>query len=292
MNPEVQFATMQAEIASLQQQLVQTNEALSSANNTINSMQQVQQQNQVVVPQNNLKCGKPDKFDGTEPRSWLVSLENIFDAAIQNIDDVQKIKYAVSFMTGNALQWWEMIKLNETMFESYESFKEKLLEYFEPVNREEHARKILSSLKQMGKFNSISAYNQEFSKYLLQVPDMAINEQLFHYIEGLKYRVKVEVKRIEPTNLQSAMRIADRMDRIYAPQTNNFNRQNTYGQRPTPMEIGNIRVRLSEQEKRRRIQHKLCFVCGKPNCFARNHRNNNRNNRMNQNYRNDYSSKN
>ena len=164
-------------------------------------------------------------------------------------------------MANDALQWGELVQLNETVFESYESFK-KLLDYFEPVNQKENSRKVLSSLRRMGNFNSISNYIQEFSKYIVQVSETAVNEQLFHCIEGLEYMVKVEVKRIELIDLQNAMGIADRMDKIYYPDhSNSFNRKIIHVQRPTPMEIGNINVRLSESEKRRYLQHKLCFVC-------------------------------
>ena len=91
MNPDNQLAGMQVEIANLQQQLLQTNEALANANNTINAMQQ-QQQMQNVVQNTQLKCAKPDKFNGKNGRSWFVSLDNIFEASVQNINDVNRIK--------------------------------------------------------------------------------------------------------------------------------------------------------------------------------------------------------
>ena len=66
-----------------------------------------------------------------------------------------------------------------------------MFDYFEPVNREENARKVFGTLKQMGKIElNFLMYTQEFMKYLLQVPDVAVNEQLFHCVEGLKWRVK------------------------------------------------------------------------------------------------------
>ena len=79
------------------------------------------------------------------------------------------------------------------------------------------------------------------------------------------------------------------MGRIFDQHRSGFNSQGQMS-RPVPMEIGNIRVKLSDQERRRRIQHKSCFVCGKPNCWAKKHYNNNgkrfNNNRYAQNAKN------
>jgi len=147
-------------------------------------------------------------------------------------------------MTGAGLEWWELVTLNGTTITDYPMFQQEILNYFEPVNRELTARKMLSELKQMGKLTIVRDYNREFSKWLLQIPSMTAAEQIFHYSQGLKTRTRIEVERSEPNTLQDAMKIADRLDSLYA-------------------------------EKMRRVEKKLCFVCGKPNCIARNHYNNN-----------------
>ncbi len=75
--------------------------------------------------------------------------------------------------------------------------------------------KALSSLKaKWGAFNSISAYNAESTKWLLQIPTMASDEQIFHYSQGLKNRIRLEIERVEITSLTEAMRIAHRIDSI------------------------------------------------------------------------------
>ncbi len=273
------ITAMQAQIAELQQQLANAHNAFNNLANN-NPVNQNANANQSV-----LKLSKPEKFDGKHVRSWLVSLENIFNSTNQQLTDENKIKYAISFMIGNALQWHELMKHQNKEFQNFDEFKNELLNYFEPVNREDNARKVLNSLKQFGKYNAVSSYNQEFSRWLLQIPGISLAEQMFLYKEGLKHNIRIEIEKSDPATLHEAMVVADRMDRIYSRRNfgnnyNSFNRNNNnnINSGPTPMEIGNIGVRLSEAEKRRRIQHKLCFVCGKPNCIARNHqRNGNRN---------------
>ena len=202
------------------------------------------------------------------------------------VTDDQKIKYAVSYMAGDGLQWWELSTIYGQNIMNYEHFKQELLKYFEPINRKINARRNINALKQMGRFASVRAYNHEFSKWLLHVPSMTPAEQIFHYSQGLKNRTRIEVERAEPQSLQDAMRIADRIDSLYQNTYGggcNFgfgnNSSNGFSDGPTPMRIGNINYqrsnRLSESEKRRCIENNLCFICKKKNCYARKHKKNN-----------------
>ena len=202
----------------------------------------------------------------------------MFDAEKSPLSEQQKLKYAVSYMTGEGLQWWELLTIYNRNIETFTEFKVEMLNYFEPVNRELTARKTLSNLKQMGSLNAVRAYNKEFSKWLLQIPTMTLAEQMFHYSQGLKHRTRIEVERSEPTTLQEAMRITDRLDSPY-------NGNNTFigfgahiggSDGPTPMQIGTIPQkrynRLSYAEKKRQIEQGLCFIFEKPKCVARNHK--------------------
>ncbi len=135
------------------------------------------------------------------------------------------------------MQWWELVNLNNQFnITTFEAFQVELLKYFEPVNREVNARKALSSLKQMGVFNSISAYNAEFTKWLLQIPTMANDEQIFHCSQGFRNRIRLEIERSEIKSLAEAMRIADRIDSIYT--RGSFPYQGGFGNGVTTMEIG------------------------------------------------------
>ena len=187
-------------ITQLQQRIDQLENQLLSSNNLSTQITDL-----IKVSNNHtsLRIGKPDKFSGKNVRSpyifssgypgpsWIKSLENIFANQTEAPDDNVKIKYAVSFMNGGALQWWEMINLNEqNQIEPFEDFKSKIFDYYEPINRELNARKQMNYLKQMGNFDSITAYNRAFSKWLLQVPSMTIAEQLYHYSQGLKRQTR------------------------------------------------------------------------------------------------------
>ena len=179
---------MHAEISSLQSQLRQTGQALTQANQAYAA---------VTVHTKSLRVGRQDKFSVTNVRSWITSLENVFDAETSPLGEQQKFKYAVSYMTGEGLQWWELLTINNRNIETFTDFKVEMLNYFEPVNRELTARNTLSNLKQMGTLNAVRAYNKEISKWLLQIPTITPAEQIFHYSKGLKHRTRIEVERLE-----------------------------------------------------------------------------------------------
>ena len=90
---------------------------------------------------------------------------------------------------------------------SFTDFKEKLLLYFEPANRELGAGKLQSNLKQFGKFNTVRAFNKEFARWLLQARSIDSAERLFPYSKRLKHHIRIEFERALPPSSESAMSI-------------------------------------------------------------------------------------
>ena len=171
MDQDQQVLSMQAQINTLQEQLNLASQAVAQANQAYQNLS---------VNSPHLKHGSPNKFTGSNSRSWLKSIDNIFEAQNGMLTNDQKIKYAVSYKARDGLQWWELSTIHGQYIMNDEHFKQELLKYFEPINREINERRNLNALKQMGRFASVRAYNREFSKWLLLVPSMTAAEQIFH----------------------------------------------------------------------------------------------------------------
>eukprot|EP00171_Calliarthron_tuberculosum_P023648 IDg23648t1 len=112
----------------------------------------------------------------------------------------------------------------------------------------------------MGAFHTIAAYNKEFTKWLLQVPTMVVDEQIFHYGQGLKNRIRVEIERSEVSTLAEAMRIADRMDNLYNSNRGTFTYSSGQSSGPTPMEIGQIPQRPKFRRMRRPSKRQALMI--------------------------------
>ena len=66
----------------------------------------------------------------------------MFDAENLRLSEQKKLKYAVSCMNGEGLEWWDLLTINNQIIETFTEFKVQMLNYFEPVNRELTARKL------------------------------------------------------------------------------------------------------------------------------------------------------
>ncbi len=185
----------------------------------------------------------------------------------------KKIKYTLSYLPDDGFQWWETVNLNNQVnIATFKSFQIELLKFFEPVNMEVNARETLSSWEQTGALNPISAFNAEVTKLLLQIPTMANDEQILHYSQGLKNRMRLEIERSEITSLTDAMRIADRIDSIYT--RGSFPYQGGFGNGVTPMDVPQKYkfVKLSAEEKVQFFTEGKCFICKNVGCRASKHK--------------------
>ena len=142
MDADNTLAQIQQQISALQEQGAQTSQENQKLHNHItHANQTIASINQSGIQVERLKTGKLEKFTGQNVRSWPKSLDNIFSTQPCLPTDVNRIKYAVSYMGGAGLQWWELVKLNGTPMQTYADFQREILSYFEPVNRELTARK-------------------------------------------------------------------------------------------------------------------------------------------------------
>lgn len=257
---------MHSRIQSLEQQLAATTQSLGNVTHALESantqLTTLQNRNPGSSQGDLMQVGKPEKFSGHNARSWLMSLENVFNSVQCMPSEHSKISYAISFMKGAALEWWDLVRNSTSIVvEDFDSFKRELLAHFEPVNREETAREKLRSIRQMGRLNRMKDYNREFSHWLLLIPAMDIQEQIFHYKHGLKRNIRIEVTKSDPKTLHEAMKIADRMDTIYNSVTYNAFSSERHRAGPShpshagnggpiPMQIGNMHSSRSRFQRR------------------------------------------
>ena len=96
-------------------------------------------------------------------------------------------------------------------------------------------------------------------------------EKLDRFVRGLKGQVRKEVELREPTTLNDAVRIADRVDAV----TYYYGRQEQMGPKsessgPTPMEVDAIQRRgLSKADREQLQKTGKCFQCREPGHIAR-----------------------
>lgn len=246
---------------------------------------------------NNPKVAKPDKFDGTRSKldGFLVQVQLNFLMNPRSFEnDQQKIAFVASYFTGQALQWvTPLIKKNDQVMATYDTFYEALKKRFSDPDEVRKAEHKLENLKQGTR--SAAAYAAEFqleaSKTLW---DDASKKSRFR--EGLRDDVLDLLLTIPASKLESFEGFVNEAiscdDRLFERRQDKARRlrdtrpsapaqaptsaktssavSNSSYTGPAPMEIGTTRQVVTEAEKQRRRDNNLCIYCGAEGHILRN----------------------
>lgn len=227
----------------------------------------------------NLKPNKPEAYDGSRDyvkvNTWLYMIEqylNLTQLSAPNIviNDHNRISFASSYLKENAAVWWyHLVNLQSTPT-TWDSFKEALLAEFIPVDHTRRARDKLRKLKQT---SSVERYLSEYRNITLMINDMSEGEKVDRFVDGLKYKVRVELLKLNCSSFEECARVALNVDSaIWGARRGQFGNGTLYddGQpsRVTPMEIGNVNSSSQSRTLRNKkgADKGACYRCNKPGC--------------------------
>lgn len=159
-----------------------------------------------------VKIPLPPQFKGEvgfAVDAWIRRLTKQIDfyGSSQFPDDESRIRFAVMYLEGAAMDWWDKIPAGEksTMMVSWTRFVEALNSRFRPMQAAMLARARLSSIKQTG---AVAAYVNLFLKELTPIDDMSVADQMFFFRAGLKSHIAQRVLEKMPKTLHEAMDVA------------------------------------------------------------------------------------
>jgi hypothetical protein len=156
-----------------------------------------------------VEVSKYKAIEGESLLRWLVELDDAIIA--RNItDEAMRVTFATSNLAGRARAWALGLKLRDRdCFPSYEEFKTRLKQTFEPPKSEFRARSEFLELKQ-GK-RDIHAYAQH-ARYLVScVVQEPIDDQtqVVTYVKGLvDGPIKTHLFRMYPEDLERAIELS------------------------------------------------------------------------------------
>ena len=138
--------------------------------------------------------------------NWLRSLTKhfVFYGTSTFPDDASRIRLAVMYLEGPAMDWWEHEPRKEQIVD-WAEFVAGLHSRFRPMQAATVARHRIASLKQTG---SASAYANIFQKELTPITDMSPADKIFFFRQGLKPALAQKVLEKNPKTLHEAMDIA------------------------------------------------------------------------------------
>ncbi|MGL4480584.1 MAG: reverse transcriptase domain-containing protein, partial [Aeromonas veronii] len=208
-----------------------------------------------------------EKYDGSPARCKGFLLQcSLFIAQQPALypTDASRIAFVCSLLSGKALEWANTVWVNgQTAFTSFDEFLRHFREIFEHAEGGKEAGELLLALRQ-GKQTAVD-YALTFRTLAAQtfwVEDML--KLLFR--KGLNTDLQPELAcRDEGRSLNSFNGLAIRIDNLIRsrrPTRNSLPRSVFPPVTPEtePMQIGF--ARLSQEERERRIQQRLCLYCG------------------------------
>ncbi|KAF5349640.1 hypothetical protein D9756_003192 [Leucocoprinus leucothites] len=172
------------------------------------------------------KARLPDTFSGTDPdklNTFLIQCRLYFRAnPTQFQEDSQKVNFAMTYLTGVALDWFEVALTQEEQgvfhdwITDWDAFTRELRTHFGVANPKSEAAELLDNLR-MKSGDKIATYNIDFMKYAAQLGWG--DEVLCHrYYKGLPNRIQDPISVREqgkPNTFQEMLRTAMLIDGRY-----------------------------------------------------------------------------
>ncbi len=152
---------------------------------------------------------------GTDARQWLFDIENVCKI---NGHIISEDNLALPGIAGTAMQtpangffqhWATSTPMEQ---QTWKGFKESLINQFEGTNYQANLRRQIHRLRQTG---DIEDYNGEYANLIFRVQDMSEVDQVMHYTQGLKPRVRSYVRLENPNRLAHAMDAAKRYENAH-----------------------------------------------------------------------------
>lgn len=151
---------------------------------------------------------------------------------------------------------------------TWEELRQHLLKRFSPINKVKSARDRLAVCRQN---NSVSQFNEEFQKIIMDIPNISPEEAIDRYLRGLKRQIQTELctKEYENLNdiLSDALKVeaskgsfaAGNLRTSFAPQ------KSAGSATPVPMDLSNLTTNRAAR-KAQDMRDNSCFYCHQKGC--------------------------
>src|SRR6202035_1484025 len=183
---------------------------------------------------NRTKVREPDTFDGSDPkklRPFILQLElNFRDRPENYLDDENKVNFALSYLKGAALDYFEPEiteprALPPDWLFDYDTFKEELRLNFGPYDPVEDVESELTNLRMLSD-QRLTEYIVKFYQVAHQVRwgDAPLRHQFYR---GLPARIKDEITHVrKPDTLPELKTLAQSIDARYWSRRQEQDREN------------------------------------------------------------------
>ena len=282
MNPSEQ-ANLAATVNTLLTQLVQAQQSMANPQIELQRVKSTYDHAQEVINQLKSQMGalepaepkprKPVSFTGKDSESvlsWVI----LMDSFLGDAPGPDSLNVACSYLDGHAHEWWIVYRLTEegSAINTGLQIKGTLTQMLQTLDKEKIS---CDKLAKWRKMKDITSFNSDFQKIILDIPDIALAEQLDRYTRGLKLYIWKEMCTQDYASLTEAMRDAERIEaahlRVRGPKMIKIKTKRGGSEGGLDlMDIGNIQLKkrtLAERENC--MKEGRCLRCREKGHLAR-----------------------
>jgi hypothetical protein len=217
----------------------------------LQQQQQQQSSSAATGSKPRMKINGPSSFKGEMGfvvDDWITELQQqfVFYGASQFPTDTDKIRFALAYLKGSAMNWWCHEPNTERVI-TWDDFVQRLHARFRPVQAAAIARQRLDKLRQKPG-HSVNAYANAFQVTLTPIVDMGQADQVHHFVNGLLPHIAGKVYEKAPKDLRAAIDAAVSVEAM-----GNFGRSVGPGSSApsssAPMDINAVEQDHADEEK-------------------------------------------
>ena len=196
------------------------------------------------------------KFDGKDPITWILQMEQFFD--LHNVPHTQKVRIASLYLEPNQFVWYRWLCSRKSLV-TWTIFTEEMIAHYEDTRSNTFFSQLIN-LKQKG---SVTKHIENFQRLNIKVTDIPDEHLIDVFIGTLRDNIQHEVRLWEPKSLENAFRVERNVESKNMAMATRRTNPNIYGENNAPSSKTPQPTRLTPQQLEEIKEKGLCFNCDK-----------------------------
>jgi hypothetical protein len=167
------------------------------------------------------------KFDGKDPITWILQMEQFFD--LHNVPHTQKVRIASLYLEPNQFVWYRWLCSRKSLI-TWTIFMEEMIAHYEDTRSNTFFSQLIN-LKQKG---SVTEHIENFQRLNIKVTDIPDEHLIDVFIGTLKDNIQHEVFLWEPKSLENAFKVARNVESKNMAMATRRTYPNIYRENNTP----------------------------------------------------------
>jgi hypothetical protein len=203
------------------------------------------------------------KFDGKDPITWILQMEQFFD--LHDVPHTQKVRIASLYLEPNKFVWYRWLCSCKSLV-TWTIFTEEMIAHYEDTRR----NTFFSQLINLKKKGSVTEHIENFQRLNIKVTDIPDDHLIDVFIGNLRDNIQHEVRLWEPKSLENAFRVAINVESKNMAMDTRRTTPNIYRENNVPSSKTPQPTRLTPQQLEERKEKGLCFNCD--NKYSKGHK--------------------